>query len=668
MNNSAVLQLARRLRRGGGPADRRTWWLSAATVALAVTVALLTLGVNLALADRGDRTAWLRPAAASNPVATQVTSTTYLDEKPVTVIRLASDRPRAALPAPPGMNAFPRAGTTWVSPALADRLADLPAKVQPFGKVSGRIGTEGLTGPDQLVAVVGTTTGDPTLHGAGWSLVSYPGDFSPPTPIAGFAGTPAGGDSTIAQYVALGKVATVLLLVPVLTLVGAAARLGAGRRAQRLATLRLAGASRRQLAGLTVLEADAPALVGGLAGIVASWSTLPLLAQVPVDGSRLAVGQLWPGITGTVLVLLGALVFTAASALLPLSRILRNPLAITAEHTARFPIWWRILAAVAAFGAFFVVTRDKGADLAAVIVVFAVVFAVFGAIGPVVLRLWGAWQVHHGHRTGNAGAMIAGRRLQADPRSGWRAISGLVLACFVAGFLALFAPAGNQVVYGVADRLDIAVTQSQTAPALTTARAALRDAGVEPRVSAGDGSGATIFASTGEGETRSVMVQLPHDPAAQQRARAAIQRAFPATPMATGADVTARDAVYGKDFRRSSLVVLGLSFLMAAASTGIVAAAAVLDRRRTYRRLWQAGVPLRVLDRARVAESVGPAVLCAALGMAAGAFVALPITKGEGALAGGGLLQLAATAAAGVAGLCVALRGSRGLLHKTASA
>ena len=53
-----------------------------------------------------------------------------------------------------------------------------------------------------------------------------------------------------------------LLVVPLLTLCGAAARLSTRRRDDRLATLRLLGAPRRMIAQVTVLEATFLALAG----------------------------------------------------------------------------------------------------------------------------------------------------------------------------------------------------------------------------------------------------------------------------------------------------------------------------------------------------------------------------------------------------------------------
>ena len=60
---------------------------------------------------------------------------------------------------------------------------------------------------------------------------------------------PEGQADDASVYVILAWIAVVLLVVPLLTLAGAAARLGVARRDARLATLRLLGATPREVVG-----------------------------------------------------------------------------------------------------------------------------------------------------------------------------------------------------------------------------------------------------------------------------------------------------------------------------------------------------------------------------------------------------------------------------------
>lgn len=466
--------LARRMLRGGGARDARTHGLAVLATAVAALVMLLTLGTVTALGDRESRTAWLRPAASEQAVAVQSTTTTYVDGRPLTIVRLAALPGERALPAPPGMSSFPRPGEVAASPALRDLLDGRPAAESPVGAPTAALGTDGLIGPDQLVAVVGARPGDAALRQAGWASQTTPGDFAGPTRIADFSGSPASGESEERQYVQLALVASILLVIPVLTLTGAAARLGAARRADRLARLRLAGAGRRTVAGVAVVESALVAVTGLAVGAMAYGLVLPLVSRVPVGGSSFTAGQLWAGPLG--LLAVGAVVTAlgVASALVPVRRILRDPLSVAQQHAQSMPVAWRLLAAVAAAAAFWQLTRSgNGLSSLTVMIAFGAVFGVLAIVGPVVVRLLGELVVRRARRRADSARLIAGRRLLDDPRAGWRSVSGLVMASFVAGFFALFSVGGEGVVWGQARELEVAVTAEQAPGALATARTAL---------------------------------------------------------------------------------------------------------------------------------------------------------------------------------------------------
>ena len=72
------------------------------------------------------------------------------------------------------------------------------------------------------------------------------------------------GSDSANYYVTLALVACAVMVVPILTLGGVAARLAAARRDQRLATLRLSGATSGQVVLMTLAEAVGQALLGWL--------------------------------------------------------------------------------------------------------------------------------------------------------------------------------------------------------------------------------------------------------------------------------------------------------------------------------------------------------------------------------------------------------------------
>src|SRR5690606_23894438 len=88
-------------------------------------------------------------------------------------------------------------------------------------------------------------------------------------------------------YQALAAIALVLLVVPLANLGGAAARLSARRRDERLATLRLLGVSSGGVMTATVIESTAIAALGALVGVLGYLSLVPLIGMIPFRGAAL---------------------------------------------------------------------------------------------------------------------------------------------------------------------------------------------------------------------------------------------------------------------------------------------------------------------------------------------------------------------------------------------
>ena len=100
-------------------------------------------------------------------------------------------------------------------------------------------------------------------------------------------------EATIGElYVTLAWIATTCMAVPILTLGGVAARLAIARRDQRLAALRLTGATSAQVTLMTLAEAAAQALVGALTGVVLYLAVLPLVARLSFQGQPFELREL----------------------------------------------------------------------------------------------------------------------------------------------------------------------------------------------------------------------------------------------------------------------------------------------------------------------------------------------------------------------------------------
>lgn len=94
-------------------------------------------------------------------------------------------------------------------------------------------------------------------------------------------------------YQMLAGVALALMVLPLLTLGGSAARLSARRRDERLSTLRLLGGTPALVGAMTVVESTAVAAVGICAGVVLYAAALPAVALISFQGKALGLAALW---------------------------------------------------------------------------------------------------------------------------------------------------------------------------------------------------------------------------------------------------------------------------------------------------------------------------------------------------------------------------------------
>ncbi|MCZ2523251.1 FtsX-like permease family protein [Streptomyces sp. HB2AG] len=250
-------------------------------------------------------------------------------------------------------------------------------------------------------------------------------------------------------------VAFLLLLVPVLTFVGQCARLGAARREQRFAALRLTGASPAQVhriaAGETALVGGAGAIAGtglflAVRAVLDAANPGPLRPEYPpqAEGSFGMFGPAhgfkpltyptdvpfsWGWAVAAVLAvaLLGGLTTRLA-----LRRVSTAPLGTARRAPRRVPSPWILLllpASAVAAVPLTALTRDSAkppfAALLLCLVCFVVGLLTSTAVFSLVLGRFAA-------RRGNSAALLlAGRRLEADPWAGARTHAALVLCTLV---------------------------------------------------------------------------------------------------------------------------------------------------------------------------------------------------------------------------------------------
>ncbi|MGV9773716.1 FtsX-like permease family protein [Streptosporangium sp. NPDC003464] len=639
---SGLMGLTWRLLRGGGRRGLLGAGLTVAAVAVSTALLLFAVAVNMAFQGRADREAWRNPVAATGKaVAVEAVHADYVRDQRITVVDLAALEPGAA--PPPGLARFPAPGEVWFSPALAELAGELPAG-QLAGrfpeKVGGTVGDEALVHPGELVAVRGQVPDAPIMT---VEPADDPRAGIGPVRISGFAGQPTGDAQA---YMALGLIASVLMVVPLLVFGGAAARLTVARRDQRLAALRLVGATPGQVVAMTVAEAVITAFGGAVLGMALYGLGVPLLTGIEIAGGSWFLSDLWPGVLAVLGVLVAVPLLVGLSAVVGLRRVVVSPLGVAKRETPPAMRFVRVVALLAILAV--VPALGLGAAVGVVAVVLGLAFLAINLAGPWVVGMLG--RIVSRMARGPA-RLLAGRRLVDDPKAAWRTVSGVALTGFVAGFIGLLSPGSG--LFGDADpaELRLSVPAAQVAEVTAAARERLSAAGVPATVKAG-----------GEGGSRLLTASLrERDAASVDRARTALEGLVPGHVATSAADDDRSGIQVLEDIGTGTVTVLTVSFLVAIASAGITAASSILDRRQTYALLRLAGTPLEVLDRARRAETLIPLAVMGGGAIAVGMFCAAPFAIS--AMNVTGVVTLLVCVALGFAGVVGAGAASAPLLR-----
>ena len=255
--------------------------------------------------------------------------------------------------------------------------------------------------------------------------------------VLGGAGALLNIDNPMAGiYQALTVLALALLVVPLITLGAAAAKLSARRRDARLSSLVLLGATQSQVAALTVVESVTAALTGALIGTAGYALLVPLMGLVEMGGSQLGA-SLWLPWYWLPLVWLGVSLVAAVSALFGLRGVLVTPLGVRARQLPRLAKKRRVLiaAALVGLGLLFMVGMTAIGELSGPIGIFIGIFVAFGCgilaldtVGPWYLALRAKFALR---RAQNVERILAARAILDDPLSAWRNVAGLALTTFI---------------------------------------------------------------------------------------------------------------------------------------------------------------------------------------------------------------------------------------------
>ena len=243
-------------------------------------------------------------------------------------------------------------------------------------------------------------------------------------------------------YLILAVIATVMMVIPLLSLAGAAARLGLSRRERDLARLRLLGATGGQVRGGTLLVQCAYAMIGALMGAVGYVATLPAWGSLRFTGHSLGIDNMWLGLP-LLLLALAVVTLAGVSAATALQRVAVTPLGVSRQALPAKVHWIRAVALVAVL----VVWMSLGSSLmgggtAVALTITLIFFAIGGfminLVGPLLMWVLGAIM----HKFARRPAMLlASRRIMNDPKSLWRCLGGVALVSFVVAVVQLGASA-----------------------------------------------------------------------------------------------------------------------------------------------------------------------------------------------------------------------------------
>lgn len=248
-------------------------------------------------------------------------------------------------------------------------------------------------------------------------------------------------DELAGLYQGFTVVALVLLMVPLVPLGAAAARLSARRRDDRLAAMRLLGASGSTTTALAILESVSVALAGAAAGIVAAYAASPLVGMIRFRGEPLGVDGVALPLWASAAIIAGVGLIATVSAAVSLRRVIISPLGVALkQRPARNP--W-LPALIAALGIVLAATAmgqlqafgGAAMIIAAIGVALAVTLFAIDVIGAWFVGVLARGRVR---RAQTPEQLLAARAVLESPRTAWRQVSGVAMS----SFMAVFAGAG----------------------------------------------------------------------------------------------------------------------------------------------------------------------------------------------------------------------------------
>ncbi|WP_158718862.1 FtsX-like permease family protein [Streptomyces globisporus] len=413
--------LGMRLLWGSGRRARARFLLMALGSALGVAclAAALTIPTIIAANDARVTSRTVSPGANKNAVYQE-----FLDPYGSEPLRrvFIGHRSAGPLPVPPGIKALPGAGEAIVSPKLGEVLAANPraAGLVP-GRVIGTIAPEGLGGPDELYAYIGTSADE----------------LSEATPLGHFGATPTRHEVIDPSTLDILRFTLgCIVLLPLVIFLSVCARLSGESRARRLAALRLVGLSVRDTLRVNAGESVVAAFVGALVGLIGYLGINEVMARVGLPGLRWYPADGRPDGTTIAVCLLGCPALAWVVGQFSARRAAQSPISVRRTGERKPPKKYGTLLLIPGLGIISgycllsaMGRNPSGGSAGAVLVPGAVLMTGAGLVfGLAPITAWISRRL--AGMSQSLPLSLAMRRTEVDPGSALRVVTGLVLLVF----------------------------------------------------------------------------------------------------------------------------------------------------------------------------------------------------------------------------------------------
>jgi hypothetical protein len=342
-------------------------------------------------------------------------------------------------PAPPGVARLPSAGELVLSPAL-EREYQAPGnellRERLPGKPIGTIGAAGLLQPEELLAYVGVPdTAAPgqasrTILGYGPKTGTVATVPSAPDGIAG-----PKKDQT-QRLVAIATGATILA-VPVVLFIANCARLSAATRDRRLRALRLLGLTPRQAQVVNAIETGVITAIGSAVALAAFEVLRPAFASLTLGEIGWFAADLQMPTLQLASVVIAAPLLSVFVGVVAVRRVAGPPLAGRADARPRRLSTWRLAPLVAGIVLLALVKRPAHPNVPNTTMLVLMSVGLAAALIGIAIATSVVVQAVAGGLARSArpvSVLLGSRRLQAEPASASRAVTGLIVLIFIAAF------------------------------------------------------------------------------------------------------------------------------------------------------------------------------------------------------------------------------------------